>query len=156
MADALPADCMQIEMTWGCRSEPGSLFGKWKLYTLKLTSPVPEIGAVTFCPAQDQGRLQSLWRQSNAKNPGIPLLDLLALRLHRGGIRFQQLQLRQGHVCTLLLHLRVERAVRIGVDQHLLGFGAEEVVLEQFCRVRIGRTSEDAGGHNDQGRTFGG
>jgi glutamine synthetase len=87
---------------------------------------------------------------------GIARLDLFTLRLHLGGIGLEQLEIRQRDVLALLFHLRVERAVREDVDQHLLGFGAEEEALEQFCRVRIGRPLEDSAGNDDQWRSFGG
>ncbi|MEH2570390.1 hypothetical protein V1289_010017 [Bradyrhizobium sp. AZCC 2289] len=48
--------------------------------------------------------LEGLQDRSHLKNPGIPRLDLFALRLHCGGIGLEQFQIGQRNVRPLLLH----------------------------------------------------
>src|SRR3954453_23925165 len=87
-------------------------------------------------------QLQSLpayflpWRMaaSHAEDLGVARLDLLALRLPLGGIGLEQFQGGKRDVLALLLDLSVKGAVRKDVEQHLLGFRAEEEALEQPCR----------------------
>src|SRR3954468_21650576 len=108
-------------------------------------------------------KLQSLpayflpWRMaaSHAEDLGVARLDLLALRLHLRRISLEQLQTGKRDVLALLLDLCMKGAMRKDVDQHLLGFRAEEETLEQPCRVRIRRAAENAGWNDDQRRSFG-
>src|SRR5581483_9287153 len=89
-------------------------------------------------------------RHSHLEQLGIASLDLLALRQDRRRIGLQQLDLRQWLVSRFLLDLGVKRAMRKGVDQHLLSLRTEEEALEQPGGIRVGRIPEHAGGHDDQ------
>ena len=90
------------------------------------------------------GGVNAIALASHLENLAVARLDLLALRQHRGGIGLQQLQRRQRRAARLLLDLRMERAMRVIVDQQLLAFRAEEETLEQPRRIRIGRAAEHA------------
>src|SRR5262245_63839139 len=68
---------------------------------------------------------------SHPENLCIARLDLLGLRQHRRRIRFEQLERVERRASRPILHQRVERAMRKGVDEHLLGLGAEHEALEQ-------------------------
>ena len=70
-------------------------------------------------------------RRSHLEELGAACLDILALRQHRDRIRLEQFQRRQRRVTGLFLDLRMERAVRVIVDQQLLESCAEEETLEQ-------------------------
>src|ERR1700676_1261906 len=88
--------------------------------------------------------------RSHFEKLGITRPDLLALRQYRSGIGLEQFQRRQRRATWLFLDLRMERTMRIIVDQQLLALDAEEETLEQPRGVRIRRAAEDAGRNNDE------
>jgi hypothetical protein len=75
--------------------------------------------------------------RSNPKHLRIARFQLFARRLHGDRIGLQHLHFRHRLLSGARLHLVVERAVGEFVDQHLLGFAAEEKALEQPCRSQV-------------------
>src|SRR5690242_7116984 len=93
-------------------------------------------------------------REANAETSGVAGLDGAALLFHADRIVLQRLDLLERYPARLLFCLRVRRTQTADIDDKLLNLAAEAERLEQLCRVRVGRTLEDAVGADDCRRSF--
>src|ERR1700704_702312 len=92
---------------------------------------------------------------SDVKNLLIARLDLFAVLFGAFGVFLHGLDVGERRTARMFLDLRMQRTEPADFDDHRLRLGREAVVLEQFCRTRIGGGLEDAVRPDHEGRALG-